>query len=80
LGIRDAVEKERIAVVSEDTRVHLDRVEGLGQFAEIEILVAEGQPATAARQRARELMIVFELDAADIVSQSYIDLLEAGSV
>ena len=40
LGVRGVVVKERTLLLSGRTRIHLDRVEGLGEFLELEVVVA----------------------------------------
>jgi predicted adenylyl cyclase CyaB len=56
-----------------ETRVHLDRVEGLGTFVEIEV-PCEGTAARA-RQTMTRLVTALEIGQADLLDRSYADLL-----
>jgi predicted adenylyl cyclase CyaB len=58
-------------------RLHLDNVEGLGQFIEIEVIVEDGDPPQAAQAEARALANELCVEAEDFISGSYADLLES---
>ena len=76
LGVRGVVRKERELFLAEDTRIHVDDVELLGCFIELEVVLPpEGDPG-AGRQRCRELMGILGIDDDDLVDRAYIDLLE----
>jgi predicted adenylyl cyclase CyaB len=77
-GVLGRVRKERLLVLVGQTRVHLDRVDGLGDFIELEVLLADGQPADEGHAIARALMVSLGIDAHALVAAAYIDLL-AGS-
>jgi adenylate cyclase class IV len=62
------------------TRVHLDEVEGLGRFIELEVMLQPGEPLERGVAEARDLMTTLGIEESQLVSQAYIDLLrEAGS-
>ncbi len=65
-----ATEKNKIHI-----RVHLDRVEELGEFVEIEALAGENISAARAEQEAQNLREAFAISPADLVAGSYSDLL-----
>ena len=69
-----AVRKTRLLFMAGRTRVHLDDVEGLGRFLELEVLLKEGEDTAAAEDEARGLLGKLELDAADLLSGAYADL------
>jgi adenylate cyclase class IV len=58
--------------------VHLDEVEGLGTFVELEVVLGEAQTPEEGRIVAEELMGDLGIEAGDRVSGAYIDLLEVG--
>ncbi len=58
-------------------RVHLDQVETLGSFVEVEAVVGEGITATLAQREAQTLLEQFGVRAEDLMHGSYSDLLEA---
>lgn len=72
-GVRGVVVKARRLWLVENARVHLDTVEGLGTFLEIEVV----EPATVEEGRATlaRLLAALGLDPATAIRRSYIDLL-----
>jgi adenylate cyclase class IV len=76
LGLRGVVRKSRSLYLVGQTRIHLDRVERLGAFAELEVVLTAGQPPEAGQKIATQLMADLGITAADLVEPAYIDLLE----
>jgi len=78
LGVHRVVRKEREIFLRENVRIHLDRVEGLGEFVELEA-VFDGSPAAEAEQRSKvdHLMKELGLAADDLLATSYEGMLEA---
>jgi predicted adenylyl cyclase CyaB len=77
LGVRGVVRKRRELWLIDATRIHLDRVEGLGGFVEIET-VAQGTVGDATRAEHDRVAAALGIDAGATVAASYIDLLERG--
>jgi adenylate cyclase class 2 len=75
LGVRGRVEKQRELWLLDATRIHLDRVDGLGSFVELETVTA-GTPAEADRREHDRIAAALGLDQSATVAGSYIDLLE----
>ena len=75
LGSGGRVRKRRLLLHVGQTRVHLDRVEGLGDFLELEVVMREGQPDAEGRAIAEGLMDALGLQAAERVPGAYVDLL-----
>lgn len=67
--------KQRTLYLVGRTRVHLDRVQDLGDFLELEVVLADGEPAEAGMQEARTLMAQLGVDPAQLVDTAYVDLL-----
>uniref|UniRef100_A0A8C3H8J1 CYTH domain-containing protein n=1 Tax=Chrysemys picta bellii TaxID=8478 RepID=A0A8C3H8J1_CHRPI len=78
LGVQGVVKKERRLYVVGQTRVHLDRVEGLGDFLELEVVLSEQQSPEDGERVARRLMEELEVQEEDLVAGAYLDLLLAG--
>lgn len=76
LGVRGVVRKRRTLYLIGATRVHLDRVEGLGDFVELEVLLAEGQDPGEGFAAAQHLMAELGISKGQLVEGAYIDLLE----
>ncbi len=75
LGVKAIVEKQRHLYMLGRTRVHLDEVKDLGSFLEIEVVLAEGEPLTDGEAEARSIMKDLDINAGDLVSDSYSDLM-----
>ncbi len=76
-GIRGVVRKTRYLYLVGQTRVHLDDVEGLGQFMELEVVLREGQSDAEGQAIAEELMTRLGVERGDLLEGAYMDLLEA---
>jgi len=76
---RGVVRKERELLLAGRTRIHLDRVDALGDFLELEVVLAEGEDAAAGEAEARQLLRRLGIEDADLVSGAYIDLFAARS-
>jgi len=75
LGIRAVVQKRRTVYFFGTTRIHLDEVEGLGSFIEIEVVLGPGQDTQDGSVIAEDLMLKLEIDKDDLVAGAYVDLL-----
>ncbi len=76
-GIRGIVRKRRYLYLVGQTRVHLDDVEGLGQFMELEVVLREGQSDAEGQAIAEDLMARLGVEEGDLIEGAYMDLLEA---
>jgi predicted adenylyl cyclase CyaB len=70
------VRKRRHLFLREHTRIHLDDVEGLGTFVELETVMT-GQSEAEAHAELREIAAALGLRAEDAVAQPYVELLTA---
>ncbi len=76
-GLRGRVRKQRWLLLLGQTRVHLDRVEGLGDFMELEVVLREGQTDAEGSAVAEALMRALGLERAERLAGAYLDLLAA---
>ena len=74
LGILGRVEKQRSLWLYRNTRVHLDRVKGLGDFLELETVLA-GIDATEGTAESEEVISLLELNKDLFISVPYLELL-----
>jgi predicted adenylyl cyclase CyaB len=74
-GQTGRVLKHRTLYLVGRTRVHLDRVEGLGHFLELEVVLNENEPAEAGVQEAHSLMTQLGVEPSQLVETAYVDLL-----
>ncbi len=77
-GVLGRVRKQRWLLLAGATRIHLDRVEGLGDFMELEVVLHDGQGDTEGSAVAEALMQALGLAAAPRLAGAYLDLLAAG--
>ena len=75
-GLRGRVRKQRTLYLIGPTRVHLDTVEGLGTFLELEVVLCNGQSAVQGEALACELLAAWNIAEAQWLAPAYIDLLE----
>jgi len=76
-GIRGIVKKTRYLYLVDQTRVHLDDVDGLGQFIELEVVLQEGQSDGEGQATAEGLMSALGIERSDLLEGAYMDLLES---
>jgi predicted adenylyl cyclase CyaB len=77
LGQAGTVKKTRQLFLVGQTRVHIDAVEELGDFLELEVVLRPGQSEAEGRQVALELLATFSVDSRDLLADAYVDLLDA---
>jgi adenylate cyclase class IV len=78
-GLLGRVRKRRWLLMLDQTRLHLDRVEGLGDFVELEVVLRDGQSDDEGRTIAADWLRRLGLQQAPRVAVAYMDLLrEAG--
>jgi len=78
LGTLVTVRKRREVAIVEHTRIHLDTVDGLGAFVELETVIADQTDAEAAAEHQR-IVAALGLDRWPVVPGSYSDLVLAAS-
>ena len=76
LGIRGTVEKVRHLYIIGQTRVHLDKVMNLGDFMELEVVLASGQSDEDGHRLAEQLLEELGVGQQDLMDGAYMDLLE----
>ncbi|HEU4536727.1 MAG TPA: class IV adenylate cyclase [Polyangiaceae bacterium] len=74
-GVAGRVKKTRRLYLSGQTRIHLDEVEGLGHFLELEVVLRDDQPVAEGEAVADALAAALAIDPADRVEVAYLDLL-----
>jgi homotetrameric cytidine deaminase len=74
-GTLVTVSKRRRLLLWEGVRIHLDEVEGLGSFVELEAVAEDGSDLSAAREKVERLRGELRIADADVVPVGYSDLL-----
>lgn len=78
-GLQGRVRKTRWLLRAGATRIHLDRVQGLGDFIELEVVLQDGDSDAEGAATAEALMQALGLAAAPRVAAAYRDLLAAAA-
>lgn len=76
LGVRGVVRKTRYLYMSGQTRIHLDEVEGLGYFMELEVVMQEDQSDAEGQAIAEDLMRRLQIPQEALLEGAYMDLIE----
>lgn len=74
-GATGRVKKTRTLCIVGQTRVHLDDVEGLGHYMELEVVLAPEQSVDDGRAIAEALMTRLGIGPESLVTRAYVDLI-----
>lgn len=74
-GQTGRVRKHRTLYLVDRTRVHLDRVESLGDFLELEVVLSDCESSQAGVDIAHHLMAQLGIEPAQLIEGAYVDLL-----
>ncbi|XP_045781646.1 uncharacterized protein LOC123878495 [Maniola jurtina] len=76
LGIRGRVVKERRLYMVGQTRIHIDKVQDLGNFMELEVVLRPEQSLQDGQDIARDLQTKLGVKDEDLIQCAYVDLLD----
>jgi predicted adenylyl cyclase CyaB len=79
-GQAGRVVKRRELWLAGRTRVHLDRVEALGAFLELEVVLRDDEAVEAGEAEAHGLLRALGVAPAQLVEGAYVDLLSKGEL
>jgi predicted adenylyl cyclase CyaB len=74
LGTEGVVKKTRQLFLVGQTRVHIDSVEGLGDFLELEVVMRPDQEESDGHEIVRGLLLEFGIRRGQLVAEAYVDL------
>ncbi|APV48619.1 adenylate cyclase [Betaproteobacteria bacterium GR16-43] len=74
LGIVGRVRKQRRLYLLDRTRIHLDDVEGLGSFVELEVVLRDDESPAQGAETARQVMKSLGIAESQLVQGAYVDL------
>jgi predicted adenylyl cyclase CyaB len=72
-GQTGRVRKRRLLFLVGRTRIHLDAVEGLGEFLELEVVLGEGESAEEGVVEAHRIMAALGVGPEQLVQGAYVD-------
>jgi len=73
------VSKQRVILLLDNVRIHLDRVDGLGTFLELEAVVDAAHNDATCREQIDRIMTALGLKEGELVRASYAELLSGCS-
>lgn len=79
LGISGTVKKKRQVFIYKNTRIHLDEVEGLGNFVELETVILN-QSDEEALSELKAVALALDLDLKRGIPQPYVELLNSKEI
>jgi len=79
LKVVGVVEKRRTVYIYGQTRIHLDEVNNLGNFIELEVVLKADQDFEEAISIAKEIIETLGISDKDLIKGSYIDLINNGN-
>jgi predicted adenylyl cyclase CyaB len=74
-GQTGRVRKHRTLFLVGRTRIHVDQVENLGSFVELEVVLMDGESTGAGEAVALDLMKKLDISAGQLIDRAYVDLL-----
>ena len=77
LGTTGEIRKTRVLYFVGRTRIHLDRVAGLGDFLELEVVLGADEPTSAGQIEAETIMTRLGMCPSQRRAPAYVDLLAA---
>ncbi|XP_046665248.1 uncharacterized protein LOC124357464 isoform X3 [Homalodisca vitripennis] len=79
LGVKGVVKKQRFLFFVGQTRIHIDQVEGLGNFMELEVGLRDTQSVEEGQVIAQELMSQLGVSETDLLAGAYMDMMQKHS-
>lgn len=74
-GKTGRVRKQRTVFITGRTRIHLDIVESLGHYLELEVVLTDGESVEDGTLEANQVMLALGIQAAQLVEDAYVDLI-----
>ena len=79
IGVRAVVRKTRELLLRRNIRLHLDRIEGLGEFGELEAVLGPDDSNQAFHDEIKAILEGLDVDDADLIEGSYFELLDGAA-
>jgi predicted adenylyl cyclase CyaB len=75
LGTIATVKKTRILMMRDHVRLHLDQVDGLGEFGEIEAVLGDHGDPERSRPAVDQLLSALDVNRKNLIAASYFEML-----
>lgn len=73
LGVLGEVKKDRLLFIYQQTRIHMDKVDGLGTFMEFEVCLRPEQTTEDGTEIANKLIDKFGIKDDELMTGAYMD-------
>ena len=77
LGEKAVVDKIRLLFLVGRTRIHLDQVDTLGDFLELEVVLSDDDDIESGQLEAQQLMQQLQVQPSALIDRAYVDLIES---
>ena len=74
-SVTGRVRKQRALYFRGRTRIHLDAVEGLGDFLELEVVLGRGEPGEQGMAEANDILKLLDVSECQLIEAAYFDLI-----
>jgi len=75
-GVLGRVVKHRTLVMTGRTRIHLDRVQGLGEFLELEVVLKDDETSASGIAEAHQIMSQLGVSPGQLIEGAYLDMIQ----
>ena len=75
-GVIGRVTKKRLLFITGRTRIHLDKVEGLGDFIELEVVLNQQECSENGIKEANDLMRILGIESSSLIQDAYVDMID----
>ena len=75
-GVLGRVVKHRTLIMAGRTRIHLDRVRGLGEFLELEVVLKDDEAPSAGIAEAHRIMSQLGVSPGQLIEGAYLDMIQ----
>lgn len=73
-GVKNIVRKKRTLYLINSTRVHLDEIEGMGDFVEIEVPIASSKDENRAKRTVQTIMRHLAINDDELLATAYVEM------
>ena len=78
-GVLGRVNKQRLLFIVKRTRIHIDKVENLGEFIELEVVLDDNSSQSEAIKEAQDLMAKLGITPSMLIQDAYVDMMPLGN-
>lgn len=77
IGVLGDIKKNRFVYIVGQTRIHIDSIDGLGDFIELEVILDDNQTPEEGQKIAEDIISQLDIKNEDLIAISYFDMLQS---